>query len=63
MAEKKTFQFDFTVEDVTDELAEAMLDVIIAIAEASGASVGGGFHEYVDDAEASGEDDDGEETS
>lgn len=40
--------FDFVVEEMTEDQANDLLDVILAFAEAHGLSLGGGFHQTSD---------------
>lgn len=47
--ETKNFTFDFTVENATQDQAEALFDVILSVANAMGLQVGGGAFDVSDD--------------
>ena len=47
--ETKAFEFEFLLDDATAALAEAIMDAVTAIAEAGGATVGGGYTVYRED--------------
>lgn len=41
--------FDFVIENATDAQAEALMNVILAIVDVLGLSLGGGYHKTSDD--------------
>ncbi len=46
---EKTYQhFDFVIEEMTEEQAQALMRTIVSIAETLGLYVGGGYHQTTD---------------
>lgn len=52
--ERTDYQFEFVVEDLTQEQADRLMDVIIAAVEMAGAQVGGGFWKVDEEGEGDG---------
>lgn len=53
-SKRADYQFDFVVEDVTQEQADHLMDIIIAAVEMAGTQVGGGFWKVDEEEEGSG---------